>query len=627
MIKIYEAPKQFVFAPEKRKKLVKKYKNLASEKNVKMPGKSVNDEYYNNEIDDKSILVVGLGTNVKGNMQYVLDVLNHDRRFADYKVYIRTQEKTDDVVKGYIKQNNWNRSETLPTAYGRKLESCKYLITESYFPDMWIYKPGQVLIDTWHGTPLKKLGIKKNGDKAHKGGVPQKNFINASYLLYPNEFTREKLLEAYDITDLLQGKGLMLGYPRVGGLLSTGFFRKRAIKKQLAPKGEKIYAYMPTFRGYLSDEDTIKLVRNLLDYLDENLRDDQILYVNLHHHVSSLLDCSGYKHIKYFPPLIDSYELLTVTEALISDYSSVFFDYLALRKQIILHMEDYDDYARHQGLYMDLRELPFDIAKSREEVLEALNRGKTYDDSEIFKRVCEYDSKDNAKKLCQVILGDEKGLNIYNYQQSGKENIFIYTDYAKRGSQTDLLREYCLKTDKKVYIVCDDFATRESLKQKTTSAYPMMHENSTIGVSTDMKLSSAGIWVKDLYIKGEIPFEEAIKVLQYDYALYPIRVLGRAKIDTLMIYDTVNPEVLSGLALAPADKKILVMGKDIIDKIENGDIFLKDAIRYASAYCNAVLVMDKEDSERAEPYVCEYWTGKIQVIKSPEDLQELSGGD
>ena len=90
---------------------------------------------------------------------------------------------------------------------------------------------------------------------------------------------------------------------------------------------------MPTFRGYLDDEETIKREKEFLSFLDEKLTDDQILYVNLHHHISQGLDCSEFKHIHTFPPLIDSYELLTATDALISDYSSVFFDYLVLGKR------------------------------------------------------------------------------------------------------------------------------------------------------------------------------------------------------------------------------------------------------------------------------------------------------
>ena len=150
----------------------------------------------------------------------------------------------------------------------------------------------------------------------------------------------------------------------------------------------------------------------LLNYLDKGLRDDQILYVNLHHKVDDLMNYTLYRHIKKFPAFLDSYELLSVADALISDYSSVFFDYLATRKQIILHIEDYDTYSSYQGLYMNINELPFDKAKTKKEVLDALNRGKTYDDEEAFKYFCKYDTVNNHKKVCQLVMADESGLRI-----------------------------------------------------------------------------------------------------------------------------------------------------------------------------------------------------------------------
>ena len=111
----------------------------------------------------------------------------------------------------------------------------------------------------------------------------------------------------------------------------------------------------------------INIYAELLDYLDASLRDDQILFVNLHHRLSDVIDYEKFTHIKKFPPLVDSYALMAVSDALITDYSSVFFDYLTLGKQLILHVEDIEHYVRARGTYLDMLTLPFDMAYSKED--------------------------------------------------------------------------------------------------------------------------------------------------------------------------------------------------------------------------------------------------------------------
>ena len=107
----------------------------------------------------------------------------------DFKIYVRTDEETDATVQTYIKNNNWTRTQTIikDAQYMEIIESAQYLLTEVYFPVGWVKKDGQTYINIWHGTPLKKLGLAKNANGKHKDGNTQKNFIDADYLLYPNE--------------------------------------------------------------------------------------------------------------------------------------------------------------------------------------------------------------------------------------------------------------------------------------------------------------------------------------------------------------------------------------------------------------------------------------------------------
>ena len=131
--------------------------------------------YYNTSVVPETVLLLGLGKIVRGNMQYILDELNLSPDFEGYKVYVRVGEETEDIVNGYINKNGWKRTYLIKTdiEYAKKMESCKYLITETYFPESWVKKPEQVYINIWHGTPLKKLGLAKNARNAHGNGNTQ----------------------------------------------------------------------------------------------------------------------------------------------------------------------------------------------------------------------------------------------------------------------------------------------------------------------------------------------------------------------------------------------------------------------------------------------------------------------
>lgn len=619
-----KSQERFVPDPNRRKEAQSEFREVLDQYSLELPSPSPNDHYYDCEIDENTILVVGLGVNVRGNMQYILNELNTNERYKHFKIFVRTKPKTDDIVKQYIKQNHWTRTKTVVKGYNKKLESCKYLITESYFPYAWIKKEGQVMINLWHGTPLKRLGLDKQGQQCHLSVMGQKTFLNADYILCPNDYTKDRIISALRTESLLNGKGIMLGYPRTGGLLAVKPQRIQEIREQLAPNGERVYAYMPTFRGYLSNEEDAAQKKKLLDYLDTYLQEDQILYVNLHHKIDDHIDYSCYQHVRQFPPLIDSYELMTATDALISDYSSVFLDYLVLGKQIILYFEDYDVYEKDRGFYFDLRKLPFDIAESEKDVLDALNLGKQYDDTEARRYFCSYDTPESAKKIAQLIISGKSDLQLINFLKTSKKKVLVYTYCAKKGESTELLYAFSKIYDKNkynLYLSCDSEAT--DLPINKDSAYPMMAETPVIGTRCSPMLSSMGQVAKALYLDGKISFEKAISVLKYDYALMPKRMYGTAQFDAVMIYDISEPEMIIGLSLAETECKYLFLQKEVFEKIACGDQFLQDAVKYASKYCNGIFVPAEEYISRAERIVDQYWTEKIQVVDSPIRMSEI----
>lgn len=533
----------------------------AKENQIPVGKRTVTDYYYDSKIVPGRVVLMGLGKNVRGSMQYILNELNHNDAFKDFHIYVKTAKDTEEIVKTYIRQNGWSRTEavTPDSVYMELIETAQFLLTEVYLTAAWVKKEGQMYINIWHGTPLKKLGLAKNAKGKHKNGIQQSNFIDADYLLYPNDYTKKHMLESYKVADLMPGKVLKLGYPRTGGMLEAAQSDQTELRKMLAPNGEHIYAYMPTWKDYLKVDQVVAESKELLDYLDANLREDQILYVNLHHRVSDSLDYSQFKRIRQFPPTVDSYKLLALTDALITDYSSVFYDYLALRRQIVLYCADYELYRKKRGTYMDLMELPFDKAVTPEEVLAAINRGKTYDDEAAYQEFCAYDSVENAHKLCSLFLGTEDEVVVEAIPKNKKKKVMIYSDALSECTETQWLRktaENCAGSDTvELFISCN----QDMVNENKDSAYPLLNKVPVIGTTADYFPSAMGHTAKKLYESGKITIGQAMSIWKYDYAAAVRRFLGRAAFDLAVLLDVTDPEKLLSLTFMDQPNKIMII--------------------------------------------------------------------
>lgn len=582
---------------QERQNSLQQMEAWAKENQIPVGKRTVTDYYYDSKIVPRRVVLMGLGKNVRGSMQYILNELNHNDAFKDFHIYVKTAKDTEEIVKTYIRQNGWSRTEavTPDSVYMELIETAQFLLTEVYLTAAWVKKEGQMYINIWHGTPLKKLGLAKNAKGKHKNGIQQSNFIDADYLLYPNDYTKKHMLESYKVADLMPGKVLKLGYPRTGGMLEAAQSDQTELRKMLAPNGEHIYAYMPTWKDYLKVDQVVAESKELLDYLDANLREDQILYVNLHHRVSDSLDYSQFKRIRQFPPTVDSYKLLALTDALITDYSSVFYDYLALRRQIVLYCADYELYRKKRGTYMDLMELPFDKAVTPEEVLAAINRGKTYDDEAAYQEFCAYDSVENAHKLCSLFLGTEDEVVVEAIPKNKKKKVMIYSDALSECTETQWLRktaENCAGSDTvELFISCN----QDMVNENKDSAYPLLNKVPVIGTTADYFPSAMGRTAKKLYESGKITIGQAMSVWKYDYAAAVRRFLGRAAFDLAVLLDVTDPEKLLSLTFMDQPNKIMIISDLMYKEItENNNTFLKDALQVSASYMRAVFVKNEE---------------------------------
>ena len=257
-------------------------------------------------------------------------------------------------------------------SYYKALAKAKYWVLNSNTRKFLKPTEEQVYIQTWHGTPLKKIGLDVPGsdlDYAHEGE-------KFSYMVSSSKYCSEKLVSAFG----LQGREdivLETGYPRNDALFTFDEAKVNSILRELdIPRGKKIILYAPTFRDNKHSQVSGYENASGLDFekLKEQIGDEYIVLFRAHYFVAKNMDFEKYKG---FVIDVSDYEdvndLYIVSDMLITDYSSVFFDYANLKRPIIFYMYDYEDYkANARDFYLDQNELPGPIAKTQEELAKAI---------------------------------------------------------------------------------------------------------------------------------------------------------------------------------------------------------------------------------------------------------------
>lgn len=373
------------------------------------------------------------------NIAVMLSELTSNPRYKKFRLFLSGEETVAEERKQYLEDKGLSGRVTLLTidsvAYYKVLAAAKYLINDDSFIYFFTKRPGQVYLNLWHGTPLMTLGKQKKYDHAVLGNE-QKNFFDADYLLCPNEFTKECFLEDYMLSNFAKGKLWMTGYPRNEILLRQEFVISMRQKYGLEEK--QVIAYLPTWRNNTQEQSKQVRTDNLraiLKQWDEALSDHQVVYMNQHPINRLTIDFSEYRHIRPFPAG-SIYEFLMAADVLVTDYSSVLFDYLLTDRKIILFTHDRDYYERVRGLHMELSELPFPKVETVAELMKELALPKQYEDARFRQRFCPWDAVGVAKALCgKFLLGEESSLiEERDIPYNGKKNVLLYVGtFGKNG--------------------------------------------------------------------------------------------------------------------------------------------------------------------------------------------------
>lgn len=381
------------------------------------------NSYYSN-IDGNIIYLESRnGHDFAGNIFRITEELSSGR-YGDFEIYVYATNRIKSKIELFKKNYKLNITKIITDENEavKILHKAKYIFTDSGIRSKYIKKPGQIFINMWHGTPLKFMGFDNSSERI-SFGIIQRTFFFSDYILFPNEYMMNIMTKAYMIDKIYKGKFLLEGYPR-----NSVFLDNNDIKDKLNLADKEVFVYMPTFKGVLSnrkDEKQKNDVNKFLSKLDLKLSNNQVLLVKFHPYNQSKIDFSKFNHIDTFPDGFESYDVLNAADVLITDYSSVFFDFANTRRKIIIFNYDENEYLKDRGLYLPLEDLPFPKVQNIDELLNELNSPKNYDDGDFVKEFCKNESIDCAKRICETVIN---GQNTCRYEiiKNTNKNILIY---------------------------------------------------------------------------------------------------------------------------------------------------------------------------------------------------------
>ncbi|WP_057911964.1 CDP-glycerol glycerophosphotransferase family protein [Peribacillus muralis] len=313
----------------------------------------------------------GIGKQFADSPKYIYEELikrdNNHKKVWVYNGNLPVKGKNTKVIK------------RLSPEYYYYLAKAGYWINNQNFPTYMSKRKETTYIQTWHGTPLKKMLFDIENIQGREDGYLDR--VHAAtktwdYLISPSPYASQAFRSAFKYN----GKILETGYPRNDLFYKddAAITAKSVIEKLKIPAGKKVILYAPTFRDNQTSKNN-KFIFDLkfdLEKMKAALGDEYILLLRMHVVISNSLSIPS--EFEDFVMNVSNYsdiqELYLISDILITDYSSVMFDYANTARPILYYTYDLEDYRDNiRGFYMDFdKEAPGPFLKTTEEIIDSI---------------------------------------------------------------------------------------------------------------------------------------------------------------------------------------------------------------------------------------------------------------
>ncbi|WAA09704.1 CDP-glycerol glycerophosphotransferase family protein [Fervidibacillus albus] len=328
-------------------------------------------------VNDKKVIFASYRSNeFQGNLLYLKNEL--DKIDPDYKVKILFKKFTPTIYGRFIYVFHMFK------AIYHIATSSFVFIDDFYFPLYLIkLRKETKVIQVWHAAgAFKKFGYSTIG----KSFGPSENYLkhvkvhsNYTYAVVSTEEVVPYYAEAFNMKE---EKVLPLGVPRTDFILqekNQSSVKKKLYKYYPQLNKKKLILYAPTFRGGSHEHGAVPLDLFLnIEKLQKELESDYALIIKLHPYVSQSLPEKGMNDFVFqLDDKFNTEEILLLSDILITDYSSIIFDYSLLERPIGFLATDLDQYIKERDFYYEYESfVPGPIFENTDELLVWIKSGK-----------------------------------------------------------------------------------------------------------------------------------------------------------------------------------------------------------------------------------------------------------
>jgi CDP-glycerol glycerophosphotransferase len=305
-----------------------------------------------------------------------------DNPRAIYEELVRRSEGWSHLWTARAPGSNVFPAGTTPIVPGtdehaRAVDGARYIVANVEMREQLHKRPGMIFLQTWHGTALKRIGYDNRYVHANPAAFERdvEEYRRWDYLISPNAFTTGIFASAFRG---FEGEIIETGYPRNDVLNAPDHDAQRArVREALGiEEGRTVVLYAPTWRDNLVHEQgptgfTLALD---VDEVAERLGEDHVLLLRLHFLVAAHLGDTRGGAVRNVSDYEDVRDLYLAADVLVTDYSSVMFDFAITGKPLLFYTYDLDFYRDElRGFYFDFEaEAPGPLCRDMDELMSAL---------------------------------------------------------------------------------------------------------------------------------------------------------------------------------------------------------------------------------------------------------------
>ncbi len=314
------------------------------------------------KVQDDVILINSFGgKKYDDSPRVIFEYMKTQEKYEKYKIYWAFENPERFDIEGATKI----KIDTLQ--YFIIALKAKYWITNSAIERGLKFKNKKTFyINTWHGSV-----IKTEGTDAPKTAFKFKS-SKCNVMYAQNETDVEVHSRTFEIP---KENVVLVGLPRNDELFFVKQDEIKKIKEKLKiPVDKKVIIYAPTFREYSRDMNGCILAPPInIKKWKEKLADKYILLFRAHYEVSNVLGIKNDEFIYNVSDYDNLNELMKISDIMISDYSSIMFDYSILKRPIYSYAYDFEEYSNRRGFCIDIeKELPNGICREEDKLLDEL---------------------------------------------------------------------------------------------------------------------------------------------------------------------------------------------------------------------------------------------------------------